>query len=92
MTTQLLLDQIRPILEGSKDGALLLGNQSEIIKVFCRQGLIEAVSSNLEQHRLGQHLVTEGFMEASAVQPLVAVASMALRASAEALSVAAAAT
>ena len=72
MTVQLLLDHIRPILEGSKDGTLLLGNQSEIIKVFCRQGLIEAVSSNLEQYHLGQHLVTEGFMEASAVQPLLA--------------------
>src|SRR5437867_5365738 len=72
MTVQLLLDHIRPILEGSTDGALLLGNQSQIIKVFCRQGLIEAVSSNLERHHLGQHLVTEGFMEASAVQALLA--------------------
>jgi len=72
MTTQLFLDQIRPILEGSKDGALLLGNQSENIKVFCRHGLIEAVSSNLDQHRLGQYMVTDGLIEASAVQPLLA--------------------
>jgi capsular exopolysaccharide synthesis family protein len=69
---QLLLDQIRRILEGPESGALLLGRHPEIIKVFCRQGQIEAVSSNLEQHRLGQYMVKEGFIEPSAIHPLVA--------------------
>src|SRR5437867_1492401 len=76
MSTQMtdqrsLLDQIRPILEGLEDGILLLGTRSEIIRVFCRSGLIEAVSSNLDQHRLGQYMLREGFIEASALDPLL---------------------
>jgi protein-tyrosine kinase len=69
--THFLLEKIQQIQEEKESGFLFLQQDAKIIRVFFHEGFIDALSSNLEQHRLGQYLVREGFVEASAIDPLL---------------------
>ena len=66
-----LLAKIRQIQEEGKSGLLTLEKNQKVIRVFFRNGLIEACSSDFPQHWLGQYLMKEGFIEAPEVVPLV---------------------
>jgi len=57
-----LLDEIRRLHEGRQSGLLALAKETgERVDVFFREGMIEAVSSNLAEHRLGDYLVKRGY-------------------------------
>ena len=71
LSTNSFINRIRQILEGSESGVLLLEHHPEVVRVACREGLIEAVSSNLNRHRLGQYMVREGFIAPSALEAIV---------------------
>src|SRR5205809_5235444 len=65
--TNSLLDEIRRLHEERKSGTLALWNREERVEVYYRAGMIEAVSSNLDGHRLGHYLVEEGWLQSADV-------------------------
>jgi capsular exopolysaccharide synthesis family protein len=59
-----VLEEIRLVHEEKRSGVLsLTGRAGERVKIFFREGLIEAASSNLEAHRIGEYLLKEGLLE-----------------------------
>lgn len=59
-----LLDEIRRLHEERQTGTLALSANGERVDMFFREGMIEAVSSNLGSRRLGDYLVKEGVIPA----------------------------
>lgn len=72
MNTNLLLDQIRRLHDDRESGVLEVIKDTERIDIFCREGMVEAVSSNLEHHRLGHYLVRDGSLLAADLDELLA--------------------
>jgi len=66
-----LIEEIERIQEEGRNGCLTLGHDDEVIQIHLRDGLIEAVSSNLTEYRLGQHLVKKGFLDLSKLQKVL---------------------
>jgi hypothetical protein len=65
LPTNTPLDEIRRLHDGRQTGLLAFaGNDGERIDVFFREGLIDAVSSNLENHRLGEYLAKDASVPA----------------------------
>jgi len=58
-----LLEEIDRIEEERKSGCLKLRHKDQVVEIHFREGLIEAVSSNLSKHRLGQYLLKEGLLD-----------------------------
>jgi len=58
-----LLEEVDRIEEERKSGCLKLRHGDQVVEIHFREGLIEAVSSNLSEHRLGQYLLREGFLD-----------------------------
>jgi hypothetical protein len=58
-----LLEEIDAIEEKRKSGCLKLQHQDQVVEIHFRKGLIEAVSSNLSEHRLGQFLLREELLD-----------------------------
>jgi len=57
-----LLDEIRKLQETRESGVLILAKMDQRVNVSYKEGVIQAVSSNLESHRIGSYLIREGFM------------------------------
>src|SRR5262245_46530229 len=57
-----LLDRIRGLCENKETGVLTLSGNGHCMEVFYREGLIQAVSSNLESRRLGEYLIKAGYL------------------------------
>ena len=66
-----LIEEIERIQLEGRNGCLTLGHDDELIQIHLRDGLIEAVSSNLTEHRLGQHLVKKGILDLSKLKKLL---------------------
>ena len=66
-----LIEEIERIQEEGRNGCLTLGHDDEVIQIHLRDGLIEAVSSNLTEHRLGQHLVKKGVLDLSKLKKVL---------------------
>ena len=68
-----LIEEIERIQKEGRNGCLTLGHNDndEVIRIHLRDGLIEAVSSNLTEHRLGQNLVKKGFLSLSKLNKLL---------------------
>jgi capsular exopolysaccharide synthesis family protein len=58
----LLLEEIRRLQETRESGVLALTKMDQRVNVSYREGVIQAVSSNLDSHRLGAYLIREGFL------------------------------
>jgi protein-tyrosine kinase len=69
-TAQLILNEIRRLHEDKQSGVLALSRKGERVDVSFREGMIDAVSSNLNDQRLGDHLVHEGYLEKKDLDPL----------------------
>jgi protein-tyrosine kinase len=67
-----LLDQIGQAHESRKSGVLVLSKADQRVSVFYRDGMIEAASSNLKSHRLGDYLMREEYLTDEDVQSLLA--------------------
>jgi capsular exopolysaccharide synthesis family protein len=64
-----ILDEIRRLHDTGHSGVLKLVNgRGERVEVFFREGVIEAASSNIEAHRLGDYLVRLGYLGAPEVE------------------------
>jgi protein-tyrosine kinase len=64
-----ILDEIRRLHDSGHSGVLKLVNvRGERVEVFFREGIIEAASSNIESHRLGDYLVKLGYLGAPEVE------------------------
>lgn len=64
MTSNSILEEIRRLHDTGQNGILALaGSGRERVDVFFRDGLIDAVSSNLEAYRLGNYLLKSGRFE-----------------------------
>jgi len=61
---QILLNEIKRLNEDGQNGVLALSHNHERVDVFFREGMIEAVSSNIQEHRLGRYLVKDGSVNA----------------------------
>ena len=66
-----LIEEIERIQQEGANGCLTLGHDDEVIQIHLRDGLIEAVSSNLTEHRLGQHLVKKGILDLSKLKKVL---------------------
>jgi len=66
-----LIEEIERIQKEGRNGCLTLEHDDEVIQIHLRDGLIEAVSSNLTEYRLGQHLVKKGFLKPSKLNKLL---------------------
>ena len=65
ISTNSPLEEIRQLYLDRQTGVLALtGSRGERVDVFFREGMIEAVSSNLNSHRLGDYLVKDGYVPA----------------------------
>ena len=62
MVSNSLLDEIRGVHEKRESGILTLSKNDDRVDVFYREGMIQAASSNLESHRLGDYLVRGGYL------------------------------
>src|SRR5215467_13332057 len=61
MTSSPILEDIRRLHDTGQSGILRLANSTgEQVDVFLRDGMIEAVSSNIEAYRLGNYLLKSG--------------------------------
>src|SRR5262249_27242643 len=69
--TNALLDQIRGFHENQDNGVLTLSKNGHRMDVFYREGMIEAVSSNVESHRLGDYLTRETHLTDRDVQTVL---------------------
>src|SRR4051812_11606014 len=58
----LLLDEIRRLQETRESGVLCLTKLDQRVNISYREGIIQAVSSNLDTHRIGAYLTREGFL------------------------------
>jgi capsular exopolysaccharide synthesis family protein len=58
----LLLDEIRRLQETRESGVLSLTKLDQRVNVSYREGIIQAVSSNLDTHRIGAYLTRDGFL------------------------------
>src|SRR5687767_14808658 len=67
----LILERIRQIQEERRNGLLSLEKDEKVILIFFRDGLIDALSSDIAYHGLGQYLLREGFISAADVTSLV---------------------
>ena len=66
-----LLEEIERIAEEHLNGCLKLRHEDEMMEIHFRGGLIEAVSSNLVEYRLGQYLLREGSLNLSKLNRLL---------------------
>jgi capsular exopolysaccharide synthesis family protein len=66
-----LFEQIEKIEEERNTGCLRLWHKDQVVGIYFRDGLIEAVSSNRSQHRLGQYLLREGLLDLSKLNKLL---------------------
>ena len=66
-----LIEEIERIQKEGRNGCLTLEHDDEVIQIHLRDGLIEAVSSNSTEHRLGQHLVKKGILDLSRLKKLL---------------------
>src|SRR5262245_58444143 len=66
-----VLDEIRRLGDDRESGKLALSNGKERVEIFYREGMIDAVSSNLDLHRLGQYLVKEGWLQSKDLDALL---------------------
>src|SRR5688572_12289350 len=69
-----VLREIRRLYDNQESGALALRRQNERVEVLIREGMIEAVSSNISGRRLGDYLVKEEFATAKDLDALEGVA------------------
>ena len=67
-----LLDEIRKLQETRESGVLALTKLDQRVNVSYKEGVIQAVSSNLESHRIGSYLIREGFMSEADVPKVLA--------------------
>jgi capsular exopolysaccharide synthesis family protein len=58
----LLLEEIRRLQESHESGVLALTKQDQRVNVYYREGVIQAVSSNLDSHRIGAYLIRDGYL------------------------------
>jgi capsular exopolysaccharide synthesis family protein len=65
------LERIRQIQESGESGFLTLEKGGQAIKVIFREGLINAVSTNMSQHQIGQYLAKRGYVEEKEIDGLV---------------------
>jgi capsular exopolysaccharide synthesis family protein len=63
MTSNSTLEEIRRLHDTGQNGILRLSSAGERVEVSFRDGLIDAVSSNIETYRLGNYLVKSGHLE-----------------------------
>ena len=66
-----LLEEIDRIEEQRQSGCLKLRQGDQEVEIHFREGLIEAVSSNFSEHRLGQYLLKEGFLDVPKLNKLL---------------------
>ena len=66
-----LLEEVDRIEEKRQSGCLKLSQGDQEVEVYFREGLIEAVSSNLSEHRLGRYLLKEGFLDVPKLNKLL---------------------
>ena len=67
----LVLDEIRQLGENRENGFLTLSRNGHRVVMFYREGMIQAVSSNLTSHRLGDYLVKAGYLTARDIQSVL---------------------
>ena len=72
LLTHPLLEKIRQFQDKSYSGSVFLHWEEEVVRLFFREGLIDAISSNLDQHRLGQYLLGEGILDSKKLETLLA--------------------
>jgi capsular exopolysaccharide synthesis family protein len=65
------LDEIRRVYEEKRNGVLSLARDNSSIDVFYREGIIDAVSTNLVSNQLGQCFLREGYLEAGELEALL---------------------
>src|SRR5690349_6579545 len=53
---------MRALCEDRKSGVLALSRRTDSVDVFYREGMIQAVSSNLESLHLGDYLLKQGYL------------------------------
>ena len=68
-----LLEEIKRIEEERRSGCLKLRHDDQVVEFHFLDGLIEAVSSNLVEHRLGQYLLRKGFLNRSKLNKLLKI-------------------
>lgn len=66
-----VLIRIRQIQESGESGFLSLERGGQAITVHFREGLINAVSTSITQHQLGQYLARSGYLEDKEIDHLV---------------------
>jgi protein-tyrosine kinase len=70
-----ILDQIRGLHENESSGILrLTSNNGQRVDIYFREGMIEAVYSNLSGRRLGDYLLKEGYASPRDIDALEPVA------------------
>src|SRR5262249_54601546 len=62
MSTPSLLDQIREVHDSRESGVLTLSSNGHRVQVFYREGMIQAATSHLPSHRLGDYLIKAGYL------------------------------
>ena len=60
--SNLLLEEIRRLQESRESGVLVLTKLDQRVSISYREGIVQAVSSNLDTHRIGAYLTREGFL------------------------------
>src|SRR6266498_383676 len=66
-----LLEKIRKFQDKSYSGSVFLEWEQETVRLFFREGVIDAISSNLEHHRLGQYFLEEGVLNSKKLDTLL---------------------
>ncbi|HEY3129414.1 MAG TPA: DUF4388 domain-containing protein, partial [Acidobacteriota bacterium] len=66
-----IVDHIRKIQRATKTGRLKVAGKEQAIQIYFQDGSINAISSNSERDRLGQHLVREGFINSRELHKLL---------------------
>jgi capsular exopolysaccharide synthesis family protein len=69
---QPLLERIRQYQQQGESGVLSLARDDKSIRIYFNQGLIDAVSADHHDQRLGQYLVQSGFVRSGEIDSLVA--------------------
>ena len=68
---QPLLEEIERIEQEGRSGCLKLRHDDQEVQIHFREGVMEAVSSNLPKHRLGQYLLREKFLNSKKLNKLL---------------------
>ncbi len=68
---QPLLEEIERVEQEGRSGCLQLRHDDQMVEIHFREGSVEAVSSNLPRHRLGQYLLRGEFLDSPKLDKLL---------------------